>query len=234
MPFFNIRSRANSRSLSIAGRANTQWRICVGRILLLGIGLGIAHPAVAGTNAHADDAYEAQENSIVIAFLKNRLAVEKKPFCFNATLMGIPADYWETLKTYALRRKLPPEARTLVKDLKSVSTNAKQQNIRAVDLLAITHDGLSVRPATFDECKYFEGYTLYRVAMTNKKAIFFGANGKFNSSIKFAMNMSKNTSEWTPNYYHVVSFVSGPPSSGQFKEVHPGQGNTFFIIGEPK
>ena len=105
MPSFNIRSRANSRSLSIAGRANTQWRICVGRILLLGIGLGIAHPS----RTMRMPMYEAQENSIV--------GLSQKPACCRekAVLLQCDgaADYWETLKTYALRRKLPPEARTL-------------------------------------------------------------------------------------------------------------------------
>ena len=116
MPFFNIRSRANSLSLSIAGRANTQWCICVGRILLLGIGLGIAHPAVAGTDAHADDAYEAQENSIVVAFLKNRLVAEKgKPFCYNATLKGITSSQWDGIKAEALSRYLAPEGQNFAK-----------------------------------------------------------------------------------------------------------------------
>ena len=233
MPFFNIRSRANSRSLSIAGRANTQLRICVGRMLLLGIGLGIAHPAVAGTNAHGDSSYEAQENSVVVAFLKSRLAEEGKAFCFNATLRGITANDWDVIKTEALKPYVAPEARNFIKDLKAVHRSATQRNTaRVVDLTSFALDGMSARVTTYEECSHFENYIINRVLMFNDTSVVSGINQKFGVLYPYAMNIRKNSTGWMPDHYRLYLGFSGPPASSQIKRTLPGAGNFFFIIGE--
>lgn len=166
--------------------------------------------------AAADTRYEAREDAVILAFLKNRLAEAKgHPICFSPKLAAVHPDSVSHIQ------KLRPEpstpaTRAYARDVvawKNVPRRILDQT-RELSIGSTDWKALHARPATYGECSGTQ-FGFHRVAIARSTAMIYGYQGRRCISSTIGANIRRINGRWTlihlKGYYSVV----GPPGCGE-------------------
>lgn len=185
--------------------------------------------------AAADTRYEAREDAVILAFLKNRLAEAGHPICFKPGLLAVHPDsipYLQKLRP----EPSTPASRAYAHDVviwKDVSLRILGQE-RQVSIDGIAWQALHPRPATYGECAGTQ-ITLRRVAIARSTAMIYGSQGNRCGSSTFGTNVRSIDNRWTPIHWKGYYAMFGPPGCGQLPTAPelaamPG----YVMIGEKR
>lgn len=181
--------------------------------------------------AAADTRYEAREDAVILAFLKNRLAEAKgNRICFSPKLAVVYPD------SIAHIQKLRPEpstpaTRAYARDVvvwKNVPRRILDQE-RELSIYSADWKALHARPASYGECSGML-FGFHRVAIARSTAMIYGYQGRRCISSTIGANMRSINGQWRlvhlKGYYSVV----GPPGCGELPVLPEQAAMTGYVM----
>ena len=183
------------------------------------------------------ESYEIREDAAIATVLQSRVTEQEGgPICFNRTLRVLSPQEWNFLKKRVAEadqvRRDPAFARLLKRTNISQTTEQGSPRISAFSQAGM--EGLQARVATFEECSNVTTYRIYRVILGEKKAFVTAVKVFFTGTQSFLTSLVKDGSDWSVSHSITYDATSGPPNSGQFRRIYPGEGSSFIMIGGRK